>query len=239
MPLFVRTLLQAIIGIAAIALIWAIASPIAIAQGVSAFLVPSPMQVIPKAIELYGSSAFHQHLWASLVAFGQGIVPALLAGLLVGLALRFSNVLRWVLGPLVVTIAAAPVVALAPLLIMWFGLSPAAKIALIVLTTAFPVANTVMTAPPQRLPHGDDAPWSRTRGALRATFAALRLGIMLGIIALIASELVGSKSGIGTFMSAALAQLDPTTMLAAFIVIAVPAILLIALLQAIEEQIAG
>jgi NitT/TauT family transport system permease protein len=224
MPPLLRTLLQAVIGIGVILVLWAIAAPLAVTRGFATFMAPSPVQVISKAIELSGNDVFRQHLWTSLVAFGQGVVPALFGGIAVGIAMRTSDGLRWVLGSLVVTVAAAPVIALAPLFILWFGLSSEAKIGLIVLMTAFPVAATVSVAK-SRVPP--------------AIVAALRIGVTLGVIALIASEFVGARSGLGHFIANASSQLDPTAMLAAFCVAALPLILLIALLQGIEEQMAG
>ena len=67
----------------------------------------------------------------------------------------------------------------------------------------------------------------------------MRIGTLLGVTALIASELIGSKSGVGFFIAGAAAQLDPTSMLAAFLLLVVPTIALLVTLQAIEAQIAG
>jgi ABC-type nitrate/sulfonate/bicarbonate transport system permease component len=232
----VRTLLQAVIGIVVILVLWAIAAPVAISRGVAAFMAPTPGQVIGKAAELFANDGFREHFHSSLVALAKGGLPALMAGIVIGLLMRRSNAARWVFGPLVVIVAAAPVVALIPLLVLWFGLQPDAKIVLIALMTGFPVASIVMVAP---LRVYDQTATRTARSALLLVTLGLRIGILFGTTALIASELIGSKSGVGFFISNAAAQLDPTSILAAFLLTAAPAILVLVILQAIEAQLAG
>ncbi|MEA2904474.1 MAG: putative hydroxymethylpyrimidine transport system permease protein [Alphaproteobacteria bacterium] len=270
MPPFARTLLEAVIGLVALALAWLIAAWLVAVNGHPMFL-PSPLVVIPKAIELCATEAFRQHVWVSVATFGQGFVPAVLVGIALGAAVSLSNGLRWLLGPLVVVLAAAPVIAFAPVLILWLGVGMESKALLVFLMVAFPVANTVALVqrshrhpppplgPPQTIADQIDAALSappapgpnaieeepeptlleRAHAMPLAIMAGLRLGVILGLVAVIASEMISSRSGLGAFIVMSFSTFDSAAMLAAIVVLALPTIVLVTILQAIEEQVAA
>ncbi|MEA2989918.1 MAG: NitT/TauT family transport system permease protein, partial [Alphaproteobacteria bacterium] len=71
-----------------------------------------------------------------------------------------------------------------------------------------------------------------------AIMAGLRLGVILGLVAVIAGEMISSRSGLGAFIVMSFSTFDSAAMLAAIVVLALPAIVLVTILQAIEEQVA-
>jgi ABC-type nitrate/sulfonate/bicarbonate transport system permease component len=234
---FVGTLLQAIIGLVVIALAWWIAASMGPQSGSQ--MLPGPEAVASKAIELLQLGAFQQHIWASLTVLLYGLAPALLAGMLLGAAAGASSGARWVFGPLILVIAAAPLVVLLPMLILWFGLTIAPKVILVFLVAAFSAANTTMTLWPKRtelpLRRGEEA---SAPGAARAVMAGLRLGVILGVSVLMVAELAASNTGLGYFVLVSGQMFNTTDALAAALVIILPTVAVGAFLQAIEEQLA-
>jgi hypothetical protein len=72
-----------------------------------------------------------------------------------------------------------------------------------------------------------------------AIMAGLRLGVILGLVAVIAGEMISSRSGLGAFIVMSFSTFDSAAMLAAIVVLALPTIVLVTILQAIEEQVAA
>src|SRR5436190_1899533 len=206
---FVSTLLQAVLGFAIVTLAWAIGGAMAQASRVSPQFLPGPEAVVSKVMELMEAESFQQHVWASLTVLLYGLVPALLLGIVIGAAAGSSPLARWLLGPLVVTIAAAPLVALLPMLVLWLGLTIVPKIVLVFLTALFSAANTVLVRWPKRRPqrpepdgfHEPPAARERAPGRASAIFAGLRVGVLLGVSALVVVELIASNSGLGYFIA--------------------------------------
>jgi NitT/TauT family transport system permease protein len=241
MPPFIRTLLQAIVGLVVIAAVWFVAA-IAISDPLR---LPAPPIVFARALDLAASDEYLRHLTESLTALLFGLAPALVVGVVLGFLARG---MRWILGPLVVVLAAAPVLALYPLFVLWGGLTLVPKAALIFIAAAFPVMNAIMmhaSSPPPRaaLPSDDNfgkiATPRHSRSAGVAMISGLRLGVILGVAALILSEFTAASRGAAFVITSAASMFETATMLAGFLLIAIPTILVIAVLQGIEEQIAG
>src|SRR4051794_17055170 len=143
MPPLVRPLLQAIIGLVVIAAIWFVAALVLD----DPLRLPAPPPVFTKAVTLATSSEYLEHLYASLTILAFGLAPALVAGIALGFLARTT---RWILGPIVVVVAAAPILALYPLFALWGGLGLAPKAFLVFVASAFPIMNAIMMeAPPK------------------------------------------------------------------------------------------
>ena len=67
---------------------------------------------------------------------------------------------------------------------------------------------------------------------------SLRLGVMLGVTGLVLSEFLASTRGVGYFIMNTASMFDTTGTMAGIVLIVVPTVLVVALLQAIEEQVA-
>lgn len=235
MPPFIRTLLQTVVGLIVIGAIW-FAAALVIDNALS---LPGPLAVFTKIADLVKSAEYMRHASESLTALLFGFVPAVAAGLLIGLVAR-AGAMRWIAGPITTVIAAAPILALYPLFVAWGGLSIAPKATLIFIAAAFPIMNAVMmhASRPPAAP-GNEAPPPRPHGTAISVLSGLRLGVILAVAALILSEFSGASRGAAYLIMSSSAMLDTTTMLAAFLLIALPTVFVVTILQAIEEQVAG
>ena len=225
MPPFVRAVLEVVIGLLLIALAWAIAEPLID----NATMLPRLPVVLQKAVELARSSEYLRHATDSGTALALGLLPALGVGLLVGACAGLSPVLRWLIAPLAVTLGTTPMFALVPSLIIWFGFTMVTKAVTVFAVAAFPVM-TMMVA--TRAKAGGTS-------HVCAILANLRLGLVLGVSALVVVEFLASDRGAGQFILRSATMLDTTSAMAGFLLVAVPTIVMAAFLQAIQEQVTG
>lgn len=217
-------ILQAILGLAVIALAWWAAA--ALLQDPSK--LPSLEAALSRAHQLATSDEYRDHIDASTFVLLWGLLPAIVVGILVGILAGLSAVLRWVFGPLLMTLGAAPLVVLMSMLLLWFGLGPRLTTIAVATITVFPVANAVMTS------------LSSRQGFIAlAVVRGLRWGVVLGATALVICEMLTARTGAGTFIMNAGSQFLSTDVAAGVILVFVPVIAVAAILQAIEEQLAA
>jgi ABC-type nitrate/sulfonate/bicarbonate transport system permease component len=217
-------ILQAILGLAIIALAWAGAA--AILQDSNK--LPSLAATLNRAFQLATSDDYRQHINASTSVLLTGLLPAVAAGIVLGIVAGISTVFRWLLGPLFITLAAAPLIALMPLLLLWLGLGPTLTVVAVAIITVFPVANAVMMA------------LAMQQGSVAlAIVRGLRWGAVFGATALVICEMLTSRVGVGTYIMNAGATFNVPNAAAGIVLVFVPIIVVVALLQAIEEQLAA
>ena len=166
-------ILQAILGLAIVALAWTAAA--LIVQDPNK--VPSLATTLDRAFQLATSDDYRQHITASTSVLLWGLLPAIAGGILLGILAGVSSVFRWLLGPIFITLAAAPLVAMMALLVLWIGLSPNLTPTAVAIITLFPVANAVMMSLATR-------PGSMPLAVVRG----LRWGAVFGATALVIAK---------------------------------------------------
>ena len=248
MPPFVRTLLEAILGLALIAAVWIVAG-----GTVDNAKLPSLPVVLRKVIELAPSDDFLRHFGDSGTALMLGLLPALLAGVFFGMIAGMSRGTRWLFGPFAVTLGGTPLVLLVPLFFAWWGVTIATKAAAVFVMVGFPIMNMVMVATGTKRPvvlNGNgsrrhapivdvNANAANTAAVAAAIIGGLRVGVVIGVTALVIVEFMAGNYGVGYFIAQSANMSDMTATMAGIGVIAVPTILMAAFLQAIQEQVAG
>jgi len=249
MPPFVRTLFEAILGLVIIAVVWVL---LAGTIGDAAKL-PSLPAVLQKAVELAPSDAYLRHFGDSGTALLAGLLPALFAGVFLGMIAGMSRATRFLFGPFAVTLGAAPLVVMVPMFFAWWGAGITTKAAAVFMMAVFPIMNMVMVATGTRRPapmmavngggkrHAvvSDGGAAATIAAAAAIVGGLRVGVVVGVTALIIVEFMASNHGVGYFIAESARTLDTTATMAGILLVAVPTILMAAFLQAIQEQVAG
>ncbi len=171
------------------------------------------------------------------------------AGLVVGTAIHFSKLLRRGLLPIVIGSQAIPIIAIAPILIIWFGFGMAPKVIVVALITFFPVAvNTVaglssidremvnlmdsLGASPKQIYFKIYVP-----GALPFVFAGVKTAAAISAIGAIVGEWVGAHEGLGPVMISAMAGFQTTMVFAAIFYLAVMAMSMFALVNLAERLV--
>lgn len=177
---------------------------------IEAYLLPSPTGIIRAGVQARGllSSHIQQTLRETLLGFGL----ALLSGLLLALAIDLSSFLRRALYPLLVVSQTIPIMALAPLLVIWLGYTIWPKIIVVALVCFFPIVVTAadglrstdpdllallqaMGATRRQVFFKVRVPW-----ALPSVFSGIRIAVTYSVIGAIIGEWVGASKGLGVFM---------------------------------------
>lgn len=202
-----------------------------------------PKDVVPKPSTVGSSLSDHRGLvWRStkvtvveiLYGFGLAVGIGVALALLLG---RFRLVDRAVY-PLVVVFQNVPKVAIAPLLILWFGFGMAPKAILIAVIAFFPITVTMRTG--LASVHPDLVLLLRSVGASRTEillrvqipssipflFAGLHVAITLSVIGAIVAEFAGAARGLGYLIQFASTQLDTPLVFAGILVISIVGIVL-------------
>lgn len=174
------------------------------------WLLPSPLEIAQAARDTWGLLVWHSG--QTLLETALGVVLAVAGGFGLAVAIDLSPTLRRFLYPLLVASQTVPIMALAPLLIIWFGYGTASKAVVVALVCFFPVAvgtaDGLRAADPELLALLRSMGASRRQvflkvrlpGALPGFFSGLRIAITYSVIGAIIGEWVGAGRGLGVYM---------------------------------------
>jgi putative hydroxymethylpyrimidine transport system permease protein len=217
------------------------------ALNIEDFLVPAPSDVAKSLWE--DRSLLADDAWVTLREVLLGFLCALAAGLGFALLLHLSDTLRRAFYPLLVASQTIPPVAIAPILVVWFGFGLGPKVLLIALVCFFPI--TVNTLDGLRSVDPQLITMMRTLGAGRAQilgrvelpsalpffFSGTKIAIAVAVIGAVFAEWAGAGSGLGHQILIASSSLLTARMFAAITLLSVMAILLFALVSIIERRV--
>ena len=163
-----------------------------------------------------------------------GLTLGVTAATVIGYFLAKSPLLERILSPYIVASQAVPIVALAPLLVIWFGFGGLSKVLVCALTVFFPAlghhhhrralggtrsARADALAPGRSLANFHDA---RSTAALPVWFGGLKVGVTLAVIGAVVGEFVGADRGLGFLVNLARGILDtPMLFVALFTLVAI------------------
>ena len=205
----------------------------AVARGFSLpqWLLPAPSAVLAEIVARGGALAGH-----ALVTAGEVLLGFLLS-VVVGIPLAFgiagSRVFERAVYPLLVASQAVPKVAIAPLLIVWFGFGTTPKVIVAFLIAFFPVViDTVVglrAVEPEMLHLARSMGASRWQTfvkirlprALPSIFAGLKVAITLAVVGAIVGEFVASDHGLGHVLMIASGEMNSRLLFAAILVLTV------------------
>ena len=201
-----------------------------------AFFLPSPRAVWARFLALAGDGALALHTRATLSEIFVGLALGLALATVLGYGLAKSPLLERILSPYIVASQAVPIVALAPLLVVWFGFGSLSKILVCALTVFFPaLVNTIVgirsVEPDLRaLMYSLQASRWQTfallevPAALPVLFGGLKVSVTLAVIGAVVGELVGADRGLGFLVNVGRGQYDT-----ALVFVAVGALVALAL----------
>jgi len=219
-----------------------------VVSGVAPQVLPSPLRVAEQGW------AFRAQLWANTVPTLQatvvGFAVSLAVAWAIAVAVDFSPWLRRALTPLLVASQTLPIIAIAPLLIIWFGFGLAPKVVVIALVTFFPVTVGLVegfaSAPRQAtdLLRSMGASrlaqfrYVRLPAALPRFFTSLRIGVTYAVTGAVFAEYVGATAGLGIFMSVQKNAFRTDLVLAAVLVTALLSVALFAATHLVQRLVA-
>jgi putative hydroxymethylpyrimidine transport system permease protein len=217
------------------------------ALNIQDFLVPAPSDIATSLWE--DRSLLADDTWVTLREVLLGFLCALAAGLAFAVVLHLSDTLRRAFYPLLVASQTIPPVAIAPILVVWFGFGLGPKVLLIALVCFFPV--TVNTLDGLRSVDPQLITMMRTLGASRLQvlgrvelpsalpffFSGTKIAIAVAVIGAVFAEWAGASSGLGHQILIASSNLLTARMFAAITLLSVMAIALFGLVALIERKV--
>ena len=227
---------------ALLALGWEVAVRSGLAQG---RLLPPPSRIGATLWDLAASGDLWMHVAATLVRVGLGFALGAVAGIVAGALTATLPTLRRLVDPSLQALRAVPSLAWVPLFILWFGILETPKVMLIAVGVFFPVyvgvAGAIASVDRKLVEVGRIFRLSRAAqvrrillpAVLPATVTALRTGLGLGFLFVVAAELMGASEGLGYLLIDGQQFSKPEQILAAIIAFAVAGKLADALLVAL------
>jgi ABC-type nitrate/sulfonate/bicarbonate transport system permease component len=196
-----------LVVIAVIVLAWEAACR---AAGLSPVVLPAPSRIVEQLWAFRADAV--RHAWPTLWETAVGLLLSILVSIAAAVAMdRFDSVRR-ALQPLLVASQTVPVVAIAPLLVLWFGFGLAPKVFIVVLVTFFPVTIALLDGFAAASSEATDLLRSfgadrsqvfrklRWPAALPSFFTGLRIAATYGVIGAVFGEYVGAYEGLGIWM---------------------------------------
>ncbi|MFT7595142.1 MAG: NitT/TauT family transport system permease protein [Paracoccaceae bacterium] len=211
--------------------------------------LPRPSDVWATLVELWQSGMLWTHLAPSLSRLAVGSVLGITAGIGVGVMIGLFSYVRAGLIPLVAALFPIPKIALLPLFVIWFGIDEGSKYALIALGTFTPTIVSTYGAVDNvdrtlvRMGQSFGLSWmSIVRkivlpGALPGILSGLRVSIAIGIILLVAAEMLGAEYGIGAYILQAGSLYDLERLFAGVVILSVLGVLTSWVIGLLEKRL--
>ena len=170
-------------------------------------------------------------------------------GLILGTVISQFKVLEATLRIYLVAIQSLPKIALAPIIVLWFGFGMTSKIVIICLLTFFPLLVTSMAGfravDPERLELMralGARPWQifwkvRLPSALPYIFAGLEMAAVFSVVGAVVGEFVGAQMGLGTLILSMNSQMDTAGTFSVFIFLSLIGIIMHGLLRALQKRV--
>jgi sulfonate transport system permease protein len=195
-------------------------------------LVPPPSQTLLTLQALAATGELWTHVWATLWRVLAGFFIGAAAGIVLGALSGANLTVRRLLDPTLQALRAIPSIAWVPLFILWLGIFEASKVALIAVGVFFPVylgvADAILSVDRKLIEVGRVFRLSRAGLARRillpavlpSTLSALRSGLGLGFMFVVAAEFMGASEGLGYLLVDGQQMGKPDQILAAIIAFA-------------------
>ena len=242
-----RRLLGTVVSLAGFLLAWKLVATIG---DYPTYILPAPEVVIERGIRAVRSGVLWEHTIVTLLEVVLGFAVGATAAVGTGIALGKSVLVERVLSPYIVAAQAVPILALAPLLGIWFGGGLLARVVICALIVFFPIAIATMVGIRSADPLLDEMLRSlganaarRTRlldipSALPVLFGGLRVGITLAVIGAVVAEWAGASVGLGVLINIANQGLfDTPLMFVALATLALIGLAFYGLIVAIERRL--
>ena len=225
---------------------------VVIVSGFPPFILPAPGAVLGRLATAWADGTIQPHLRTTLVEVAVGFTVGAGSALIVGYTLARSALFERLLVPYLVAAQATPILALAPLIALWFGPGLVGKVIICALIVFFPVAVATMVGI-----RAVDAGLLELGRSLRATrrqllitleipaalpfiLGGMRVGVTLAVVGAIVGEWAGAERGLGVLINLARGSLfDIPLMFATLLTIALVGIVLYLVVVLIERRLVG
>jgi NitT/TauT family transport system permease protein len=235
-PLFIITLLA----------IWEVAVRV---WNVPAFLLPAPSAIGMALMRGISSGLYEEHIGVTLSETVLGFLLGSLGGLLLGTCVAVSKRFDYFVYPIIVMLQAMPKVALAPLIIVWFGLGMTSKVVNAGLVCFFPLMiNTIVglrSADEDRVALMRSLAASPLQifamllvpNALPYIFAGLEIAMIFALIGAVVGEFVGAQAGLGMLIQSMDSTMDVAGQFSILFILSLVGLLLNGVVSLVRKRV--
>lgn len=234
-PQNVMKVVLPVAGTAAVILVWHLYVDI---REISPIVMPSPVQVFDKMIE--ERWLLLEESWVTFLEVLYGFALALGLGIPIAVAVTNSRVLNLTFYPLLIATQSIPKIAVAPIILVWFGIGLESKLAIAFLVAFFPIvidtAAGLQSTPRELLDLARSlrSSWFQTftkvqfPAALPFVFSGSKVAVTLAVIGAVIGEFIGSNEGLGNLLLVGTSQMDGPLAWAALVALSILGIVMFA-----------
>ncbi len=234
------------LALAGLIALWQAASSLGL---ISPIFAPSPLRVANALTGMAQSGELQNHIMASLGRLFGGYALGMTGGVLVGLMIGLFGVFRSAGIAVVSAFFPIPKIALLPLFILWFGIGEGSKVATIAFGTFFPTVVATYGAVDNvdrslvRMGRAFGlSPFAIIRkiilpGSLPGIISGLKIASSIGIVLLIAAEMIGANQGVGALVLAAGNLMQTDQLIAGVVMLSVLGLTIAGVIGAIEKRL--
>jgi putative hydroxymethylpyrimidine transport system permease protein len=212
------------------------------------FILPTPGGILAELWELKGI-LIGKHLPATLFIILIGLALSIILGVSLAMSMNYSKAIERTFYPILIASQTIPIIALAPIFVLWFGYSIWSKVAVTILITFFPI--TVSTFDGLRSVNKDLKELMLTMGArerhilrelsipsaLPYFFAGLKVAVTLSVIGAAIGEWLGAEAGLGYFSRRMMTQFNGAAVFAPIVLLSIAGISLFLFVTWLENII--
>ena len=213
------------------------------------FILPTPSSVFVALYRGFASSLYIDHIWVTLAETLMGFVLGTTLAFVLGTVIALSRRIEYFLYPFVVMFQAMPKVALAPLIIVWFGLGITSKVVNAALVAFFPLmVNTIVGL---RSAEEDKVNLMRSLAASKVQifwmlqlpnampyiFAGLEIAMIFALIGAIVAEFVGAQSGLGMLIQSMNFTMDVAGQFSVLLLLSIIGLLLNGVVAGVRKRV--
>ncbi len=213
---------------------------------IESFMLPSPVDVFKAFVEEFPELMLH--LRVTLTEAVVGLLCGVLLGFIIAVIMDACDILYKAFYPIIVLTQTVPTVAIAPLLVLWFGYEMLPKVILVVMTTFFPIAVGLLNG--FKSADGDEIKLLMAMGASKKQifthikfpgaigqfFAGFKISASYAVVGAVISEWLGGFKGLGVYMTRVKKAFAFDKMFAVILLISIISLLLMKLVELLQKK---
>lgn len=213
---------------------------------IEVWVLPAPSVIVKEMIHVFPS--FLPHMLATIKLVLLGFTAAIVLGIVVAMLLHIFPTLREIFMPFLVISQNIPIIVLAPLIMIWFGLGDFPKVLIVAMTAFFPIAIATLDGLNQtdrELVH-----YMRMVGATKrqlfmklqlpyaipSIFSGIKISATYSVMTAVVAEWLGAQKGIGVFMTLAASSYRTSRVFVAIVITIILSLAFFGLFLLLEKR---
>jgi NitT/TauT family transport system permease protein len=216
---------------------------------VPAYIAPTPTSIVASLRGGLASHLYVEHFWVTLYEALLGFAIAAVAGVVLGALIAQFRLVEQTFYPYLVALQTLPKIAVAPLVVVWFGFGLSSKVVIAATVAFFPVLvnvivglRTIDQSKLDLMRSLNASRWQTFRlvrfpNALPFVFAGLDIAVVFSVLGAIVGEFVGAQRGLGNLILQFNVSLDIAGVFAVLVLLSVMGVVLHLGMQAIQRRV--